>query len=127
MSQSPTDPLFAIPPFTQYVKVLPEQSAGLPETAAMPAALSWTAFPNPCSGAARIVLSGRRAAGLERLEVFDAAGRCVAVLRECGQGEARSYTWTGRDALGRPLASGAYFLRPRGAARSLSGRLLIVR
>jgi hypothetical protein len=50
--------------------------------------------------------------GLVRLSVFDPGGREVTVLvsgfREAGE---HTVTWNGRDAAGRPVASGTYFYR----------------
>jgi flagellar hook assembly protein FlgD len=48
-----------------------------------------------------------------RLEVYDATGRLVRVLRDgvVEQAAARMAVWDGTDDGGRPVASGVYFYR----------------
>jgi hypothetical protein len=56
------------------------------------------------------------------LEVFDVAGRLVRVLRHDG-----TWDWDGRDAQGRAVRSGAYFLRVRGQDAARSARIVVIR
>ena len=65
--------------------------------------------PTPFRGSTQLEISipsSRRAA----LRIFDPAGRVVRTLfdGEMGAGH-RSIAWDGRDAAGRPVASGIYF------------------
>jgi len=63
-----------------------------------------------------------------RREVFDAAGRRVALLldeeRPAGPGTLR---WNGRDAAGRSVASGVYHARLRAAGKTQTTKLVLVR
>ena len=61
--------------------------------------------PNPASGAAVVRWSG--AEGPVRLEVLDARGRRVAAAA----GAEGLWNWSGRDAAGRALPAGFYFVR----------------
>ncbi len=68
-------------------------------------------WPNPAGGPTRIAWSIDRGARVE-LSVFDLAGRRVRTLAR-GRFGAGSYSarWDGRDAHGRRVASGVYFVR----------------
>lgn len=68
------------------------------------------------------------AAGPATLAIHDAAGRLVRLLEagELAAGE-HATTWNGRDALGRPVASGVYFARLRTAEGMLSRRLVLLK
>jgi len=76
--------------------------------------------PNPANP--RTVISFRIAApGPSRLDIYDLAGRRVrAAWRGELEAGRHSFTWDGRDAAGRPLASGTYLARlvAGGAART---------
>jgi hypothetical protein len=63
-----------------------------------------------------------------RLSVFDLAGRRVRVLVDeaCEAGR-HEVAWDGRDAAGRALASGIYFVQLQGEERSLTGRIVRVK
>jgi carboxypeptidase T len=63
-----------------------------------------------------------------RLSVYDVQGRRVRVLIRglAGTGE-RTVAWDGRDALGRPVPSGAYVARLDGTAGPASTKILVVR
>ncbi len=67
--------------------------------------------------------------GATQLGVFDLHGRLVkSLVREVLPAGEHSVRWNGRDALGRPVASGVYFVRlltPEGQA--LSRKLLLAR
>ncbi|MBN2538230.1 T9SS type A sorting domain-containing protein, partial [candidate division WOR-3 bacterium] len=68
-------------------------------------------WPNPARAAAQVRFGLARAAEV-RLAVYDRTGREVRRLLDGRQepGEHR-VSWNGRDALGRELASGVYFVR----------------
>jgi hypothetical protein len=72
--------------------------------------------PNPFSQSTNISLSLTAPARVD-LSVFDVAGRRVATVVNTRAGELLEARWDGRDASGRPAASGVYFLR-----LSLDGR-----
>jgi hypothetical protein len=80
--------------------------------------------PNPSRGSA-LIRFALPAPGRAKLQIFDASGRSVRVLRD---GEFSSglqeITWSGRDDLGRPAGSGVYFLRLAGEGRTATGRLI---
>jgi hypothetical protein len=67
--------------------------------------------PNPVRGGA-LVRFGVKQAGVVRLAVYDRAGRQVRTLAD-GRMDAGQYSvrWDGRDAAGRSLSQGVYFLR----------------
>ncbi len=83
--------------------------------------------PNPFAGATTLHFAapaGTRAT----LGVFDAAGRRVATLFDgAAAGATQSVRWDGRDAAGRPAASGVYLARLESAGASLTRRLLLLR
>ncbi len=67
-------------------------------------------------------------AGPVGLGVYDTRGRMVKSLiaEELPAGE-HAVTWNGRDALGRPAASGVYFVKLRSAHSELSRRMVLVK
>ncbi len=83
--------------------------------------------PNPFRDATTVRFA-LGAAGAYRLTVHDVAGRRV---REIESGEAtagpREATWDGRDARGRPLAAGVYFVRLQTAAGERTRRVTVLR
>ena len=83
--------------------------------------------PNPTRGATSIRFDLPVAAGVE-IKVYDITGRAVAVLTR-GSYPAGSHevSWPGTDMAGRPLASGAYFLRLQAGTFSATQRLLLTR
>jgi hypothetical protein len=93
-------------------------------TAAPPmaaAALDLHAWPNPYRGGT-LRVRAEHAGATPDLEVFDVAGRLVRVLRHDG-----TWDWDGRDAQGRAVRSGAYFLRVRGQDAARSARIVVIR
>jgi len=67
--------------------------------------------PNPFASSTRVAFSLPRR-GATRLSVVDVTGRTVRVLLEDeAPAGAHDVTWDGRDASGRPVASGVYLLR----------------
>jgi hypothetical protein len=102
--------------------------AALPADGAAPrAGARLTVAPNPAPDGAEIRFAWRDP-GLARLQVFDAGGRRVRELsiRPAAGGEVR-LRWDGRDAAGRDLPSGVYYLRAPGAADRASGVLRLAR
>jgi endonuclease I len=89
-------------------------------------ALSQSA-PNPAARSATIRFALPAAADV-RLSVYDAAGRLVRVLAEgpFAPGE-HEVSWDGRDAAGRPVASGVYFLRLTGPGVAASRKLTLLK
>lgn len=85
-------------------------------------------WPNPTSGAARIVLTASNGPAPESAEILDVAGRLV---RRLGPNDAlpgsRGWSWDGRNAAGRLAASGVYFVRPGGASAMTAVRLIVSR
>lgn len=83
--------------------------------------------PNPFRDATTVRFA-LGAAGTYRLTVHDVAGRRV---REIESGEAaagpREAAWDGRDARGRPLAAGVYFVRLQTAAGERTRRVTVLR
>ncbi len=82
--------------------------------------------PNPFAGQTKIPYTIESSA-VVTIDIFDAAGRRVAQLRE-GQRSAGSHAaaWNGRDATGRRLASGVYFYRLTGSGEAAK-RMVLVR
>jgi hypothetical protein len=84
--------------------------------------------PNPSAGPIRVAFS-TDARGAFTLAVYDVAGRRVAVLfdgvKEPGDHDA---VWDGRDARGRRLPSGIYFVRlSSGESRAATRRTVLIR
>jgi len=68
------------------------------------------------------------ATGTARVDVFDAAGRSVRAWDvETSPSAASSVSWDGRDASGRPVTAGVYFVRVRTGTGIGTGRLVRVR
>jgi subtilisin family serine protease len=93
-----------------------------------PAALRLEAVaPNPGPGPAVLRFSLPRAAPVG-LAVFDLSGRRVRELvREELPAGRHTARWDGRDAAGRAVASGCYFVRLEGAGAVATGKFLVVR
>jgi hypothetical protein len=89
--------------------------------------------PNPFGSSVRIAYRVPPGAGNAGVAVFDAAGRLIRRLRAAGgggSGDGGEYeaTWDGRDAGGRRVASGVYFMRLQPASGpSLTRKVVIVR
>ena len=83
--------------------------------------------PNPFTGTTRIHLDDP-AAGSVRVEVVDPSGRRVRTLEAAARGgSAVELEWDGRDASGRPVPAGTYFVRVAGSGREIRGRAIVVR
>ncbi len=85
--------------------------------------------PNPGSGATRVRLSVRlEDAGIGKVSVHDVGGRTIRVLED-GMISAgwTVIPWDGRDALGKRVASGVYFLHLRLGTTSETRKIVRVR
>ncbi|MBN2171337.1 MAG: S8 family serine peptidase [Candidatus Krumholzibacteriota bacterium] len=100
---------------------------GAPASAPAPAAAIVGAWPNPFNPAARIAFR-LGADGPARLAVHDTRGRRVIVLADgvLSAGE-HAAVWDGRDAAGRPVASGVYLARLEAAGASATRRLVLLK
>ena len=91
-------------------------------------AAAWFASPspNPARGGTALRFALARA-GSVRIEVLDAAGRSVRVLADGGYetGE-HSLRWDGRDAAGRSVAPGLYFVRVTAPDLRATRRLAVI-
>jgi hypothetical protein len=95
------------------------------------------AWPNPFRSAGTIpfVVPGEKGspgagapAVAARLQIVDVAGRTVRTLVEGPVAPGRHQAhWDGRDAAGRPVASGIYFLRLAAGKTEVSSRISVVR
>ncbi len=99
--------------------------------AASPAAsvgLALAAHPNPFNPRTDLVFTLTRPEVLD-LEILDVRGRRLATVFSGALAEGRHrFEWDGRDADGRPLASGLYLGRLRGSAGSRGvTKLLLLR
>ena len=81
----------------------------------MPALTQLAAWPNPGRGAVTFARAGD---GAGTLEVFDLAGRRIAVLAPRPSAHGATWTWDGRDASGREIAAGVLIAREHGASRA---------
>ncbi len=87
---------------------------------------AWSA-PNPFGPAATIHFTLPLAADT-RVEVFDTNGRRVRTLVDAFlPAGAREVVWRGRDAAGRPVASGVYFVRIEAGGRVVTRRTVHMR
>ncbi len=86
-----------------------------------------SAVPNPTSGATMLRFEFP-AAGAADLEILDVAGRLVRSLAigPCPPGP-QQRTWDGLDDTGRPVPSGAYFIRLAGSGHAPTGRVIVAR
>jgi hypothetical protein len=84
-------------------------------------------YPNPFNPSTSIVLE-MPVRGQVRLGVFDIVGREVAVMMEGEAGPGRlAIQWDGRDAEGRPVASGVYIVRATVSTQRPGGTGTLVR
>jgi hypothetical protein len=84
-------------------------------------------YPNPFNPSTSVVLD-MPWRGRVRMAVFDIVGREVAVMMEGETGPGRqTVRWDGRDAAGRPVASGVYLVRVTAAAQGPGGSATSVR
>ncbi|MEZ4386890.1 MAG: FlgD immunoglobulin-like domain containing protein [Candidatus Krumholzibacteriia bacterium] len=87
-------------------------------------------FPSPAqTGTGCTVMAASRRPESGRLLVFDVRGRTVRMLRADGgsAGGDVALVWDGRDASGRDVASGTYFLRWDDGQHQAAGKVVMVR
>ncbi len=99
------------------------------ETPALPDAWALrNVWPNPFARDVHIDYSSPAAGGEHTVTIYDAAGRVVSELfsgrREGGE---HRLSWDGRDARGRRVASGVYFVRVRTPDASVARKLVLLR
>lgn len=85
-------------------------------------------FPSPSQpGVGCTIVVGSSRASEGKLLVYDVQGRVVRLLHATTEGENGVIAWDGRDANGRPVASGTYFLRWNDGRTEASGKIVLVR
>lgn len=77
--------------------------------------------PNPFTSATTIRFADARGAGIDAVRIVDAAGRIVRTLAPSGTS---AVSWDGRDASGRPVAAGVYFVSARSERGWTTGRVV---
>lgn len=104
-----------------------------PSTTSAPFALGASSFsihpprPNPTQGATSFDFSLRAAANVT-IDVFDVRGARVRTLaRESLSAGSHTIAWDGRDAGGRPVPAGVYFVKLREAGPSAGRKVIMVR
>ena len=111
---------------TDVVEVTVAASTPAPPASGLRTAIAGV-FPNPANPRVTIAFSLHEG-GPVRLEVMDLRGRHVRTLlddrRTAGAWDVR---WDGDDEDGRPVASGVYLVRLRGAGRTDTDRVVLVR
>lgn len=86
--------------------------------------------PNPTEARATIVVNLPAGSAAYRLDLFDVSGRWVRTLAEgalSGAPRSETVVWDGRDAVGRPAASGVYLTRLEAAGSVESRRIVLAR
>ncbi|MBZ0266814.1 T9SS type A sorting domain-containing protein, partial [bacterium] len=86
-------------------------------------------YPNPAHGSSRVALEiSPDRAGRYRIEVFDVAGRSVAVLMDRDVSAGRyQVEWPGRVHGGRTAGPGVYFVRVTGPGVHRNAKLVVLR
>jgi hypothetical protein len=108
--------------------LLNQAGTGAPRIeAARPAALFTGAYPNPFRASTELRFSLAEPSGV-RLVVFDLQGREVATIFQgpSPAGE-RTARWDGRDARGRSVGAGVYFVRLEAQGKSMTDKVLRIR
>jgi hypothetical protein len=100
----------------------------VPETASAPMALGLERInPNPTARETYLSLAIPRS-GNVKLSIYDVAGRRVAnVVNQVLPQGWRTIAWDGRDAVGRPVASGMYFARLESSGQVRVGKIVVAR
>lgn len=138
LASTPFDNLFFATTNEAHVTVTPENAVWLldeidPALTAIPARASAPAFslleaaPNPFDQQT-LVRWNLESSSRVRVDVYDVAGRRVTTLVDAssaaGPGDVR---WSGRDAAGRTVATGVYFVRMQAAGETQTRRVVLVR
>jgi pimeloyl-ACP methyl ester carboxylesterase len=139
LSNTPFDNLYVGATNDAHVTVTPENAVWLldeidpaltavsPAHGAAPAFSLLDAAPNPFDDQTLVRWNLSRSSRV-RVEVYDVAGRRVTTLldgvRATGPGDVR---WSGRDAGGRTVAAGVYFVRMQAAGETRTKRVVLVR
>ncbi|MFH1755891.1 MAG: T9SS type A sorting domain-containing protein [Candidatus Latescibacterota bacterium] len=90
-------------------------------------AADFTARPNPFSTSTRIDFFLAQAQGLS-CDIYDVRGRKVTTLASHAMQQGlNSLTWNGRDANGRQVSSGIYFVRLKVSGGSLTKKIVCIR
>jgi hypothetical protein len=92
----------------------------------VPGAVVCRASPNPWRRGVRFNVTGATRAGPARVEVFDLSGREVWSWKGT-LGTEKALEWNGRDAQGRPVASGVYFYRVELGEETFEGKVVRLR
>jgi hypothetical protein len=83
--------------------------------------------PNPMRGQASVRLATDRAGWL-KVAAYDAAGRLLStVVEERVDAGVHTYTWNGRDATGREVSPGVYFLRATQGKAAANKKVVVIR
>ena len=99
-----------------------------PEADMQPPPALCRTWPNPWRTEVAFALAGVADNGPVRLRIFDVGGREVwASPRRPVACQEVAFTWSGRDAHGRPLPPGTYFYRIDGTPLAVGGKLLRIR
>ena len=113
-----------------YAKILGSLTTGLAETddGVSPHAFALGEnYPNPFNPTTRIDFTLPRSERV-RLTVYDVTGRTVAVLVDAVRSAGRhAVTWNGRDAAGRPVASGVYLYRLEAGDVTATRRMVLMK
>ena len=89
--------------------------------------LTLKVYPNPIRLRSIVVYELEEPSHL-RLAVYDVGGRQIAILFEGFQNSGQySRVWNGRDAAGRQLPAGMYYLELRSESRTVVRKLVVIR
>lgn len=140
LSRTPFDAVYfpSAPQNQEHVEINPENAVWLfdeitrganavpePALGGIASVRSVGASPNPARDRARVEIEVPRP-GAARLAIVDPAGRVVAVPLECDLSAGRHTVEIPlADAVGRPLASGAYYIDLSGRGFRASGKVLV--
>lgn len=95
-----------------------------PSPAAAPRAPVWSA-PNPATGRVRVFFAAATGSRTE-VEIFDAAGRRVRMLRGVAGGDGAVMVWDGRDDGGASVRAGVYFYVARVNGTAIGRRSAVI-
>jgi hypothetical protein len=83
--------------------------------------------PNPFNPTTRIVFDAPHGGAAVQVEILDVAGRLVRRFERTTSPGRNEVLWDGRDAVGRPSASGVYLYRLLAPTFSATGRMVLLR